>query len=366
MEYGGHTIPLSFGTPPQKLSYLVDTGSTVVWAPCTAHYKCINCTISTKDVPFFEPQLSTSLTNLSCKNPICNTGCLHCEANSTNCPKVCAYYLQYGTGAAAGYYLLEDLHFPGKTIHNFIVGCTVTGLRESYSDAMAGFGRSMFSLPVQMKVKKFAYCLNSHYFDNTRNSSRLIFDYRDGDTKGLSYTPFLKNPPDSPDYYYLNVKNLKLGNKILPIPSKYLAPGSNATGGLIIDSGFSYGYMAGAVYKIVTNELKKQMSKYRRSHAAEEEIGLGPCYNFTGRKIEIPDLIYHFAGGATMVVPGNRYFKFDTEPTGLGCFPVDTDAAKNLEFTPGPSIILGNYMQVNQYIEYDLKNNRFGFRQQKC
>ena len=129
----------------------------------------------------------------------------------------------------------------------------------------------MFSLPVQMRVKKFAYCLNSHYFDNTRNSSRLIFDYRDGDTIGLSYTPFLKKPPDSPDYYYLNVKNLTLGNKILPIPSKYLSPGSNAAGGLIIDSGFSYGYMAGPVHKIVTNELKKQMSKYRRLYASEEE-----------------------------------------------------------------------------------------------
>ena len=139
---------------------------------------------------------------------------------------------------------------------------------------MVEFGRSMFSLPVQMRLKKFAYCLNSHYFDNISKSSRLIFDYRDGDTKGLSYTPFLKNPPDSPDYYYLNVKNLMIGNKILPIPSKYLVPGSNAAGGLIIDFGFSYGYMPGPIHRIVTNELKKQMSKYRRSHAAEEEYGL--------------------------------------------------------------------------------------------
>ena len=82
-------------------------------------------------------------------------------------------------------------------------------------------------------------------------------------------------------------------------------------------------------------------------------LTLKPCYNFTTHKIEILDLIYHFSSGITMVVLGKRYFKFDS---GISCFPVDPKDAENLEFTPGPSIILGNYMQVNQYIEYDLKN----------
>ncbi len=363
--YGGHTISLSFGTPPQKLSYLVDTGSDIVWAPCTTHYRCINCSSSAKEVPFFKPQLSTSLKTLNCKNPRCTSKCTRCKGNPKNCPQICPFFAQYGSGAEAGYYLSEDLHFPEKTFHNILVGCATIGIREISPFAMGGFGRSMFSLPVQMGVKKFAYCLKSHYFDNTRNSSNLIFDYRDGDTKGLSYTPFLKNPPDYPIYYYLVVKNLMLGNKILPIPSKYIAPGSNGSGGLMIDSGFAYGYMAGPVFKIVTNELKKQMYKYKRSRELEELSGFTPCYNFTGSKIEIPDLIYHFTGGATMVVPGNRYFRFIPE-IGFGCFPVTTDAAKTLEFTPGPSIILGNYMQVNHYIEYDLKNDRLGFRQQTC
>ena len=365
IDYGGHTISLSFGNPPQKLSYLVDTGSDVVWAPCTTHYECINCSFSAKDVPIFKTQLSTSLKTLSCKNPLCTSDCPRCKGNSKNCSQVCPFSIQYGAGAEAGYYLLEDLHFPQKTFHNFLVGCATIALREISTIAMGGFGQSMLSLPVQMKVKKFAYCLKSHYFDNTRNSSRLIFDYKDGDTKGLSYTPFLKNPPDTPVYYYLGVKTLMLGNKILPIPSKYLAPGSDRSGGLIIDSGFGYGYMASPVFKIVTNELKKQMSKYSRSREIEGETDFIPCYNFTGRKIDIPDLIYHFTGGATMVVPGNMYFRFIPE-IGFGCFPVTTDANKTLEFTPGPSIILGNYMQVNHYIEFDLKNNRLGFREQIC
>ncbi|KAL6337045.1 hypothetical protein AAG906_036359 [Vitis piasezkii] len=337
-SYGGHSIPLSFGTPPQKLSFLVDTGSHV---------------------------LSSSSKILGCRNPKCvNTsspdvhlGCPRCNGNSKNCSHACPpYSLQYGTGASSGDFLLENLNFPGKTIHEFLVGCTTSAVGEVTSAALAGFGRSMFSLPMQMGVKKFAYCLNSHDYDDTRNSSKLILDYSDGETKGLSYAPFLKNPPDFPIYYYLGVKDIKIGNKLLRIPSKYLAPGSDGRGGLMIDSGFAYGYMTGPVFKKVTNELKKQMSKYRRSLEAEAEIGVTPCYNFTGHKsIKIPDLIYQFRGGATMVVPGKNYFVLIHEIS-LACFPLTTDAGTNtLEFTPGPSIILGNSQHVDYYVEFDLK-----------
>ncbi|RVX06042.1 putative aspartyl protease [Vitis vinifera] len=337
-SYGGHSIPLSFGTPPQKLSFLVDTGS---------HVKSQMCK------HFF---------------PRCSPWVPPCNGNSKNCSHACPpYSLQYGTGASSGDFLLENLNFPGKTIHEFLVGCTTSAVGEVTSAALAGFGRSMFSLPMQMGVKKFAYCLNSHDYDDTRNSSKLILDYSDGETKGLSYAPFLKNPPDFPIYYYLGVKDIKIGNKLLRIPSKYLAPGSDGRGGLMIDSGFAYGYMTGPVFKKVTNELKKRMSKYRRSLEAEAEIGVTPCYNFTGQKsIKIPDLIYQFRGGATMVVPGKNYFVLIPEIS-LACFPLTTDAGTNtLEFTPGPSIILGNSQHVDYYVEFDLKNERLGFRQQTC
>ncbi|XP_034694603.1 probable aspartyl protease At4g16563 [Vitis riparia] len=368
-SYGGHSIPLSFGTPPQKLSFLVDTGSQVVWAPCTTHYTCTNCSFSDpKKVPIFNPKLSSSYKILGCRNPKCSLGCPRCNGNSKNCSHACPQYgLQYGTGSASGFFLLENLNFPGKTIHKFLVGCTTSAAHEPTSDALAGFGRTMYSLPMQMGVKKFAYCLNSHDYDDTRNSSKLILDFSDGETRGLSYAPFLKNPPDYPFYYYLGVKDMKIGNKLLRIPGKYLTPGSDSRGGVMIDSGFAYGYMTLPVFKIVTNELKKQMFKYRRSLELETQTGVTPCYNFTGHKsIKIPDLIYQFRGGANMVVPGMNYFLLFPEAS-LGCFPVTTDSpTNNLEFTPGPSIILGNYQQVDHYVEFDLKNERLGFRQQTC
>ncbi|MHA4899885.1 hypothetical protein, partial [Enterococcus faecium] len=79
--------------------------------------------------------------------------------------------------------------------------------------------------------------------------------------------------------------------------------------------------MTGPVFKTVTNELKRQMSKYKRSREAETATGFTPCYNYTGHKsMEVPDLIYQFTGGATMVVPGKNYFVFIPEAS-VACFP---------------------------------------------
>ena len=377
-SYGGHSISLSFGTPPQKLSFIVDRGSHVVWAPCTTRYKCTNCSFSDADpkkVPIFNPELSSSDKIFGCRDPKCvsifspdvHLGCPRCNGNSKNCSHACPQYsLPYAIGESSGYLLLENLNFPGQTIHNFLVGCTTSSVGEVTSAALAGFGRTMFSLPMQMGVKKFAYCLNSHDYDDTRNSSKLILDYSDSETKGLSYAPFLMNPPDSPFYYYLGVEDITIGNKFLGIPSKYLAPGSDGSGGVVIDSGFWVGYMSGPVFKLATNELKRQMSKYRRSLEAETQYGVTPCYNFTGHKsIKIPDLIYHFTGGATMVVPGKNYFGVEPEIS-LACFFIITDGSNTLDATPDASIFLGNSQHVDYYVEFDLKNERLGFRQQTC
>ena len=128
--------------------------------------------------------------------------------------------------------------------------------------------------------------------------------------------------------------------------------------------------MARPVYKIVTGELKRQMSRYRRSQEAEEAVQFGPCFNFTGHKsIKIPDLTYQFTGGINMVVAGESNFLFiggEDDETSIACFYMTTHITQSLEFTPGPSIILGNSQHVDYYVQYDLKNERLGFRQQTC
>ena len=99
-------------------------------------------------------------------------------------------------------------------------------------------------------------------------------------------------------YYYIGVKDTMTGDKLLRIPRKYLAPGSDRRGELIIDSGL--GYMTRTVFNIVAAELKKQMSKYKRVIELEAATGLTLCYNFTSENsIKIPDLTYQFSSGSS-------------------------------------------------------------------
>ncbi|KAL6336689.1 hypothetical protein AAG906_036003 [Vitis piasezkii] len=114
------------------------------------------------------------------------------------------------------------------------------------------------------------------------------------------------------------------GDKLLRIPRKYLAPGSDRRA-----------------------ELKKQMSKYKRVIELEAATGLTLCYNFTSENsIKILDLTYQFSSRAHMVVPGKNYF---VSQLPVASFPIIADATNVLEFTPGPSIILGN----SQHVDYE-------------
>lgn len=43
------TISLQFGTPPQTISFMLDTASKLVWFPCFQNYHCTDCTFSNTD-----------------------------------------------------------------------------------------------------------------------------------------------------------------------------------------------------------------------------------------------------------------------------------------------------------------------------
>ena len=60
-----------------------------------------------------------------------------------------------------------------------------------------------------------------------------------------------------------------------------------------------------------------------------------------------------------------NYFAFAGNSS-VVCLTIVTDSGFGPGLTVGPAIILGNFQQQNLYVEYDLENERFGFRQQSC
>ncbi|XP_043692580.1 probable aspartyl protease At4g16563 [Telopea speciosissima] len=383
-SYGGYSISLSFGTPPQTVPFVMDTGSDLVWFPCTHRYTCRNCSFANQNpssIPTFIPKLSSSAKIVGCENPKCSwlhnsdvqSRCSGCEPNSRNCSQICPpYIITYGSGSTGGILLSETLDFPEKKVPNFIVGCSVFSTRQP--SGIAGFGRGPSSIPSQLLIKKFSYCLLSHRFDDTRENSLLVLNDNSGSgnnkTGGVTYTPFVKNPvtgrPAFSVYYYIGLRKITVGGKKVKIPYNYLSLGSDGNGGTIIDSGSTFTFMEKRVFDLVAQEFENQVKSYKRALNMESVTGLRPCFDISETKdVSLPELVFYFKGGAKMALPVANYYSLFGN-TGVVCMTLVTEDLVRPEISGGPTIILGNYQQQNFYVEYDLENERFGFRQQSC
>lgn len=226
-----------------------------------------------------------------------------------------------------------------------------------------------------MGLTKFSYCLISRRFDDGPESSDLVLhsgsssDDED-DNGGISYTPFQKNPGASNtayrEYYYLALRKIVVGGKHVKIPYKYLVPGSDDNGGTIVDSGSTFTFMERPVFEAVADAFAAQMVKYTRAKDIENRTGLMPCFDISKEKsVEFPELVFQFKGGAKMALPLSNYFSLVTS-SGVVCLTIVTDGVVGPDMAVGPAVILGSFQQQNFYVEYDLENERFGFRKQIC
>ncbi|KAI4348902.1 hypothetical protein L6164_009567 [Bauhinia variegata] len=279
----------------------------------------------------------------------------------------------YGLGSTLGLLLSENLDFPEKIVSDFIVGCSFISVRQPAG--IAGFGRGPQSLPSQMGLNRFSYCLLSRRFDDTPESSDLILESgssRDAKTQGLSYTPFHKNPavnnPAFREYYYLTLRKVIVGKQRVKIPYKFLVPDSDGNGGFIVDSGSTSTFMEKPIFDLVAQEFEKQMANYTRAKDVEAQSGLRPCYDIPAKKSEslsFPELTFQFKGGAKMQLPSTNYIALVGKDA-VVCLTIVTDNVVAPATNGGPAIILGSFQQQNFYVEYDLENERFGFRPQNC
>lgn len=280
--------------------------------------------------------------------------------------------IRYGLGSTAGILLLENINFPGKVVPDFLVGCSILSLRQP--SGIVGFGRGPQSLPAQMGLSKFSYCLLSHRYDGLPESSDLVlYTKSSGNSKtaGLSYTPFRKNPGAKntafQEYYYVMLRDIIVGNKTVKIPYKFLVPDSEGNGGTIVDSGSTFTFMEAPLLEAVAREFEKQMSNYTRAKDIEASSGLRLCFHLPSKvKVNFPRLTFVFKGGAKMALPLPNYFS-SVGTRGVACLTIISDGGTNPGVsTSGPAIILGNYQQQNYYIEFDLGNDRLGFRPENC
>ncbi|GJN25974.1 hypothetical protein PR202_gb13864 [Eleusine coracana subsp. coracana] len=394
-SYGGYAFTALLGTPAQQVAMLLDTGSQLTWVPCTSRYQCRNCSFSSSSIPTFIPKRSSTSRLIGCHNPSCqwvhskssNKSSSNSKCDGTNnnvCPP---YAVVYGSGSTAGLLIADTLRTGAGGMvmkKNLVLGCSLVSVHQPPS-GLAGFGRGAPSLPAQLGLNKFSYCLLSRRFDdNTAVSGQLLLGAADHHTN-LQYVPLLNKDTPAASmspysvYYYLALTGITVAGKPVRLPQRAFVAGANGGGGAIIDSGTTFTYLDPTVFQPVAAAIIAAVGgRYNRSREVEHALGLRPCFAIPrgGPKMELPELSFQFKGGAQMLLPLENYFvvagithlqkeeEKDEEEEAI-CLAVITDIA-NGPVGGGPAIILGSFQQQNYLLQYDLQHHRIGFRRQPC
>jgi len=98
---GEFIVPIYLGTPPQKASIIIDTGSDLTWIqsqPCISCYNQVD--------PIFDPSKSSTYKKLACSTTLCQELLgKQCSSNAS-----CTYDYGYGDGSQTyGYFSTESI-----------------------------------------------------------------------------------------------------------------------------------------------------------------------------------------------------------------------------------------------------------------
>ncbi|XP_050242048.1 aspartic proteinase nepenthesin-2-like [Quercus robur] len=168
------------------------------------------------------------------------------------------------------------------------LGCSISSTHQPLG--VVRFGDTPQSLPSQLGLTKFSYCLLSHFYDDTKESTDLILDL-DGEleAKGLSYTPLIPSKSVSTGFHfygyrYVILLEIVVGDTHVMIPDKFRVLGPDGNGGTILDAGSPYTYMERSIYQNVSEAFESQMGRY----AGAPDIGvLGSCFQLIPNEVSL-------------------------------------------------------------------------------
>uniref|UniRef100_A0A0D9Y0X4 Peptidase A1 domain-containing protein n=1 Tax=Leersia perrieri TaxID=77586 RepID=A0A0D9Y0X4_9ORYZ len=351
------------GDPPQRAAALIDTGSDLIWTQCST---CLRKVCARQTLPYYNSSASNTFAAVPCAARSCAAASdiIHfCDLAGG-----CSVIAGYGAGVVAGSLGTDKFSFQsGSTALAF--GCVtftriINGALQGAS-GIIGLGRGELSLVSQIGATRFSYCLTRYFHHDGENGGaggggHLFVGGAAASLGGeaVARTAFVKGPKGSP-FYYLPLVGLTVGNTRLPIPStafdfREIAPGFMA-GGVIIDSGTPFTSLVRNAYDALANELSARLNGSLVPAPGGDADTLCVARRDVARVV--PRLVFHFRGGADMVLPPENYWA-----------PVDKAAATACLAIVGAGYrsVIGNFQQQNMHVLYDLANAEFSFQPADC
>ncbi|CAL4924085.1 unnamed protein product [Urochloa decumbens] len=346
------------GNPPQRAEALIDTGSDLIWTQST---ECLRKVCARQDLPYFNASASGSFAAVPCRDRACAANYVHFCALDGGCTLVASY----GAGAVIGFLGTDAFAFAsgGGTVA-LAFGCVsftqvVPGALHGAS-GLIGLGRGRLSLVSQTGADRFSYCL-TRYFHKDAPPSHLFVGAA-APSHLVSSMAFVENPKDFPysTFYYLPLVGISVGDTRLPINSSVFELQQVKelkgywTGGVLIDSGSPFTALAHGAYQPLHDEVARQLNG--SLVAAPENSDFDLCVRRDDVDRVVPELVFHFSGGADMALPPENYWA-----------PADKTTTACMAILDGyDQSIIGNFQQQNMHLLFDVARGRFSFQKADC
>ncbi|KAF3452725.1 hypothetical protein FNV43_RR03158 [Rhamnella rubrinervis] len=354
----GHIFLANFsiGKPPVVQLAMIDTGSSLLWVQCIP---CTNCLHPS--TPIFDPSKSLTYANLSCK--IFCKNLIDCECDQFD---HVIFHMSYVdrtniNGTMATEQLVFETFDEGVVaVPNITFGCAhviQTRYREGRSTGLMGLGTEFISLARQLG-NRFSYCLGN-ISDPTYNYNHLVLG--DGaDLQGYS-TPF----ETIDDHYYVTLEGISIAEKELQIDRRVFARTSDG-GGVIIDSGSTFTFLAHDAFTLLANEVTNLMDGIVNRIKGNNIHPSDLCYNgvVTRDLVGFPVVSFHFVGGADLVLdPASLFYQ---RRKNTFCMAIWSDSILSSNYMISPTTVIGVMAQQNYNIAYDLEQKLIYFQRIDC
>ncbi|CAL5001678.1 unnamed protein product [Urochloa decumbens] len=340
-----YTITISVGTPPQRHTLLIDTGSDLVWIQC----KTVGGAATATD-PLYDPDKSSSFATVPCDGKLCQEGAFETRSCSNN---RCLYTYAYGSGRTYGELASETftfgVHRKFPVTLDFGCGKFLSGDIFNASGFL-GLSPNKLSLVSQLKMPRFSYCLTPY---TDRKSGHMFFGAMADLTKykamgPIQTTSFLNNRIGSNFFYYLPLIGVSVGARKLDVPATSFAE-------TFIDSGYTTGALTAVARDALKGALVDALKlPQRNSSDPDYDFCFQLPHGVPMEAVQAPPLLYHFEGGATMVLHRDSYL-VEASP-GEMCLLIVVDEQP----------VIGNYQQQNMHVLFDLQNQKFSFVPTQC
>ncbi|KAG0497442.1 hypothetical protein HPP92_002133 [Vanilla planifolia] len=146
-------------------------------------------------------------------------------------------------------------------------------------------------------------------------------------------------------FYFVTLQGVSVGNQ-------RINANAGRGGNMFIDSGTTVSLVENSVWKRMGDLISEAVGLPHRLDPG----GTFMCYEAGGLRERFPDITFHFAGGADVVLKPTNAF---TEPTAEGTVCLAMQA------TNGTGI-MGNLAQHNFHIGYDLVGRKVAFKPTDC